>query len=64
MNLYKNVFSGLIFVACRDTSLPTDKYLAKLNSSHWLDYVRDVLICSCVTATFIHKEGKAKVTVG
>ncbi|XP_067945083.1 myotubularin-related protein 9-like [Watersipora subatra] len=48
-------FSALI-EACRDTTLSTEKFLSKLNSSHWLDYVRDVLICSCVVATYIHRE--------
>ena len=44
--------------ACSDSSLAMEKYLNKLNSSHWLDYSRDVLICACVVCEYVNKDSK------
>ncbi|KAF6031748.1 MTMR9 [Bugula neritina] len=49
---------------CRDESLSTEKFLSKLNSSHWLDFVRDLMICACVVSTYIHKEDATVLVQG
>lgn len=58
MCYFNHICRRYTLVACSDGSLSVEKYLTKLNSSHWLDYSRDVLICACVVSNYIHQEGK------
>lgn len=50
--------------ACSDTSSSMDKYLSRLESSGWLNSVKDVLTCACLVAQCIDKEGASVVIHG
>ncbi|XP_050307149.1 myotubularin-related protein 9 [Anthonomus grandis grandis] len=48
-------FSKLID-ACNDTSITTEKWLSRLESSHWLTHVQNVLSTACLVAQCLDKD--------
>lgn len=50
--------------ACNDINSSVDKWLSRLDSSGWLNHVKDVLTCSCLVAQCIDKEGSSVLVHG
>ncbi|RWS22695.1 myotubularin-related protein 9-like protein [Leptotrombidium deliense] len=48
---------------CNDTLCPMDKWLSRLESCGWLSHIKDVLMCACLVAQCVDKEGRASVLV-
>lgn len=53
---FLNSLSRLI-EACNDTNSTVDKWLSRLESSGWLNHVKDILNCACLVAQSIDQEG-------
>ncbi|CAH1133961.1 unnamed protein product [Ceutorhynchus assimilis] len=56
-------FSKLI-EACNDPNISTDKWLSRLEGSHWLTHVQNVLSSSCLVAQCLDKEGVSVLVHG
>ncbi|RWS17140.1 myotubularin-related protein 9-like protein, partial [Dinothrombium tinctorium] len=49
---------------CNDTSCPMDKWLSRLESCGWLSHIKDVLLCACLVAQCVDKEGASVLVHG
>lgn len=49
---------------CNDTSCSMDKWLSRLESSGWLNQVKDVLTCSCLIAQCISEDAASVLVHG
>ena len=50
--------------ACNDTSSSMDKWLSRVESSGWLNQVKEVLTCACLVAQCISEEGASVLVHG
>lgn len=50
--------------ACNDTSSSMDKWLSRLESSGWLNQVKDVLTCACLVAQCISEDSASVLVHG
>lgn len=46
------------FTVCNDTSSSMDKWLSRLESCGWLSHIKDVLLCACLVAQCVDREGE------
>ncbi|XP_060516883.1 myotubularin-related protein 9 [Cylas formicarius] len=48
---------GKLIEACNDTGITTDKWLSRVESSHWLTHVQNILSTACLVAQCLDKDG-------
>lgn len=54
----------LILLACNDINSSADKWLSRIESSHWLMYVLNALNISCLVAQCLDQEGASVLVHG
>ncbi|KAL1491127.1 hypothetical protein ABEB36_011769 [Hypothenemus hampei] len=50
--------------ACNDVTISSDKWLSRLESSHWLTHVQNVLSTACLVAQCLDKDGASVLVHG